>query len=94
MGLLAIGLGALTFGLLAVSMPDFLTVYVSIIITVVGVLFIVGFFLYDQKVSKHKIFLKEMLNRNVVLIMVMLTIGALVSYGERSLIPYNYAYNL
>ena len=49
--------------------------WVSLIVIVAAIGILVGFFLYDRKVSKHKIFPVQMMNKSVILTEILLLLS-------------------
>ncbi|CAL5971533.1 Major_facilitator superfamily protein [Hexamita inflata] len=95
-GILLLGTGLVSFitGLLFISQTDDIPKFVKYIMVGVGLLFVVSFFIYDQKLSKHKIFDKNLMNKSVIITESILFLITMVSYGERYLVPYNMHANL
>ncbi|CAL6045231.1 Major_facilitator superfamily protein [Hexamita inflata] len=91
--LLASGIVCFIIGLLSISQSGF-ALWLTIVLLVLGVLLIVCFGIYDQKYSKNQIFKSKLINRSVVQIELLLFLTALVSYGERYLVPFNLSVNL
>ena len=63
--------------------------FVSIILVVAGLLILVGFFFYDQKCSKHKIFKPQMYNHTIIMVEIMLILTTMTDQSERLQISYN-----
>ena len=81
--LLAGGLVAFVYALLSFTQKNVMPLYGSLILCFGGLGMVVAFYFYDQKLSKHKIFMPQLFNPTVVLVEVLLILISVADYCER-----------